>query len=151
MIFYLQLNIWPVPIPSSPHGKKTINCLIIFLMNFSGQANLIIFRNYEFEFLNIEKPYESYTGTNVRLRYCIRATVMRGMTTPNIVKENEFLVHMLSHYPNVANPLKMEVRWRLFSNLEIQGQLHAIPKSDVTHFQSTHLSKKVRIDMLILY
>ena len=34
---------------------------------------------------------------------------MRGMTTPNIVKENEFLVHMLSHYPNVANPLKMEV------------------------------------------
>jgi len=35
---------------------------------------------------------------------------MRGMTTPNIVKENEFLVHMLSHYPNVANPLKMEVR-----------------------------------------
>lgn len=70
----------------------------------------LIFRNYEFEFLNIEKPYESYTGTNVRLRYCIRATVMRGMTTPNIVKENEFLVHMLSHYPNVANPLKMEVR-----------------------------------------
>ena len=69
-----------------------------------------LFRNYEFEFLNIEKPYESYTGTNVRLRYCIRATVMRGMTTPNIVKENEFLVHMLSHYPNVANPLKMEVR-----------------------------------------
>ena len=42
------------------------------------------FRNYEFEFPNIEKPYESYTGTNVKLRYYVRATVLRGMATPNI-------------------------------------------------------------------
>ena len=26
---------------------------------------------FEFEFLNVEKPYETYTGTNVRLRYYI--------------------------------------------------------------------------------
>lgn len=24
--------------------------------------------SYDFEFLNVEKPYETYTGTNVRLR-----------------------------------------------------------------------------------
>lgn len=24
--------------------------------------------SYEFEFMNVEKPYESYTGANVRLR-----------------------------------------------------------------------------------
>ena len=24
--------------------------------------------SYKFEFVNVEKPYESYTGTNVRLR-----------------------------------------------------------------------------------
>ena len=26
-------------------------------------------RSYDFEFMQVEKPYESYTGTNVRLRY----------------------------------------------------------------------------------
>lgn len=25
--------------------------------------------SYNFEFLNVEKPYETYTGSNVRLRY----------------------------------------------------------------------------------
>lgn len=27
--------------------------------------------SYNFEFLNVEKPYETYTGSNVRLRYSI--------------------------------------------------------------------------------
>lgn len=26
-------------------------------------------RSYDFEFMQVEKPYESYTGANVRLRY----------------------------------------------------------------------------------
>lgn len=28
-------------------------------------------RSYDFEFMQVEKPYESYTGANVRLRYII--------------------------------------------------------------------------------
>ena len=28
--------------------------------------------SYEFEFVQVEKPYESYTGANVRLRYVMR-------------------------------------------------------------------------------
>jgi len=91
------------------NDRSNTHDFLFTVKHLTGPDTLLSSRNYEFEFLNIEKPYESYTGTNVRLRYCIRATVMRGMTTPNIVKENEFLVHMLSHYPNVANPLKMEV------------------------------------------
>jgi len=27
--------------------------------------------SYNFEFLNVEKPYETYTGSNVRLRYSL--------------------------------------------------------------------------------
>jgi len=77
--------------------------------HLTGPETLTASRNYEFEFLNVEKPYESYTGTNVRLRYFIKATVMRGMAVPNISREMEFCVHMLSAFPNVANPLKMEV------------------------------------------
>lgn len=28
-------------------------------------------KNYDFEFLNVEKQYESYNGINVRLRYVV--------------------------------------------------------------------------------
>ena len=33
-------------------------------------------QTFEFEFLNVEKPYETYTGTNVRLRYCLGCLFM---------------------------------------------------------------------------
>lgn len=63
--------------------------------------------SYAFEFHNVEKPYESYTGSNVRLRYYLRVTVVRRLT--DIVKECELLVHTLSSYPDVNSPIKMEV------------------------------------------
>lgn len=82
---------------------------LFLVRHLTGPETLTNSRTYEFEFPNVEKPYESYTGTNVRLRYFIKATVMRGMAIPNITKETEFCVHMLSAFPNVPNPLKMEV------------------------------------------
>ncbi|KAH9413875.1 Vacuolar protein sorting-associated protein 26B [Dermatophagoides pteronyssinus] len=63
--------------------------------------------SYTFEFANVEKPYESYTGSNVRLRYFLRVTIARRLT--DIVKEMEIIVHTLSHYPEVNSPIKMEV------------------------------------------
>lgn len=63
--------------------------------------------SYSFEFVNVEKPYESYTGSNVRLRYFLRVTIARRLT--DIVKEEELLVHTLSSYPEVNSPIKMEV------------------------------------------
>ncbi|KAL0277793.1 UNVERIFIED_CONTAM: hypothetical protein PYX00_004955 [Menopon gallinae] len=63
--------------------------------------------SYSFEFLNVEKPYESYTGSNVRLRYFLRVTVVRRLS--DIVKELELVVHTLSSYPEMNNALKMEV------------------------------------------
>jgi len=63
--------------------------------------------SYSFEFVNVEKPYESYTGSNVRLRYFLRVTIARRLS--DIVKEEELLVHTLSSYPEVNSPIKMEV------------------------------------------
>lgn len=62
---------------------------------------------FPFEFAQVEKPYESYTGNNVKLRYFIRVTVARRMT--DIVKEQDILVHTLSSYPDMNNSIKMEV------------------------------------------
>lgn len=63
--------------------------------------------SYSFEFVNVEKPYESYTGSNVRLRYFLRVTIVRRLT--DIVKELDMVVHTLSSYPEINSSIKMEV------------------------------------------
>ncbi|XP_046561447.1 vacuolar protein sorting-associated protein 26B-like isoform X2 [Haliotis rubra] len=63
--------------------------------------------SYNFEFQQVEKPYESYTGANVRLRYFLRVTIVKRLT--DIVKEQDIVVHTLSQYPDMNNSIKMEV------------------------------------------
>lgn len=63
--------------------------------------------SYNFEFLQVEKPYESYTGVNVRLRYFLRVTIVKRIT--DVVKEQDIIVHTLSQYPDMNNSIKMEV------------------------------------------
>ncbi|CAL8134558.1 unnamed protein product [Orchesella dallaii] len=62
---------------------------------------------FKFEFPNVEKPYETYTGTNVKLRYFIRVSISKRLSL--IVKEKQILVHTLAQYPDVNNSIKMEV------------------------------------------
>ena len=63
--------------------------------------------SYDFEFNQVEKPYESYTGANVRLRYFLRVTLVRRIS--DVVKEMDLIVHTLSSYPDSNNSIKMEV------------------------------------------
>jgi vacuolar protein sorting-associated protein 26 len=62
---------------------------------------------YDFEFVQVEKPYESYTGTNVKLRYFLRVTMVKRMS--DLVKEQDIIVHTLAHYPDANSSIKMEV------------------------------------------
>jgi vacuolar protein sorting-associated protein 26 len=62
---------------------------------------------FPFEFLHVDKPHESYTGTNVRLRYFVRVVIVRRIS--DIIKEHDVAVHTLSSYPDIINSLKMEV------------------------------------------
>jgi len=63
--------------------------------------------SFDFEFNQVEKPYECYTGANVRLRYFLRVTVARRIT--DMAKEMDLLVHTMSAFPEMNNPIKMEV------------------------------------------
>ncbi|ESO04633.1 hypothetical protein HELRODRAFT_99525 [Helobdella robusta] len=63
--------------------------------------------SYPFEFLQVEKPYESYQGTNVKLCYFLRVTVVKRLS--DIVRELPICVHTLSHYPDTNCSIKMEV------------------------------------------
>eukprot|EP00043_Microstomoeca_roanoka_P012571 m.121848 g.121848 ORF g.121848 m.121848 type:complete len:343 (+) comp15535_c2_seq4:114-1142(+) len=64
-------------------------------------------QEFDFEFKNVEKPYETYTGINAKLRYLVRVTIMRRMS--NIVKEKDIAVHSLASYPETNSSIKMEV------------------------------------------
>lgn len=65
-------------------------------------------KQYGFDFSTVEKPYETYNGINVRLRYMCRVTITRNYGS--ITKEFDFEVQNLEMQEPQVNPtLKMEV------------------------------------------
>lgn len=83
------------------HEFKTLN------RELARPGDLIQNNSYPFDFQNVEKPYEVYNGSNVRLRYFLRATIVRRLS--DIVKEVDIAVHTLCSYPDTNIPIKMEV------------------------------------------
>uniref|UniRef100_A0A7S2C2A7 Vacuolar protein sorting-associated protein 26 n=1 Tax=Octactis speculum TaxID=3111310 RepID=A0A7S2C2A7_9STRA len=65
-------------------------------------------QQFSFDFSNKEKEFESYNGLNVRLRYFIRVTIARNYQS-NYVKEQDFIVQIVSPPPDAVVPIKMEV------------------------------------------
>jgi len=63
---------------------------------------------YQFNFVSTEKSHESYNGVNVRLRYFLRFTIIRGMAG-NITKEQDIWVINFVSPPEVNSSIKMEV------------------------------------------
>lgn len=64
-------------------------------------------KKMEFMFNDVEKKWESYDGMDVRLRYFLRATVIKSYS--NIVKESEFTVIKLEADKTNSQSIKMEV------------------------------------------
>jgi len=65
-------------------------------------------KDFEFNFADAEKQYESYNGINVRLRYFVRLTIKRGLVS-NITSEKDLWVHIFQNVPEINNSIKMEV------------------------------------------
>jgi len=65
-------------------------------------------KEFEFDFADAEKQYESYNGINVRLRYFVRLTVKRGLVS-NLTLEKDLWVHIYQNVPEINNSIKMEV------------------------------------------
>ncbi|KAJ9626452.1 Vacuolar protein sorting-associated protein 26 [Taxawa tesnikishii (nom. ined.)] len=62
---------------------------------------------FPFVFKNVEKPYESYSGINVRLRYFIRVTVSRRMA--DVIREKDLWVYSYRMPPETNSVIKMDV------------------------------------------
>jgi len=65
-------------------------------------------KQYPFEFANVEKAFETYSGTNVRLRYFLRVKITRQYNS-NIQKVVDFAVQNLGTEPEINTSIKMEV------------------------------------------
>jgi len=65
-------------------------------------------KTFSFDFMNVEKQYESYNGINVRLRYFIKFTVGRSFSS-NITRELDIWVNNYQKPPEINNSIKMEV------------------------------------------
>lgn len=66
-------------------------------------------RQYSFQFTNVDKAYDTYSGINVRLRYFLRITVLRAQYTPDIVKEVDICVQHCVDEPPSNSSIRMEV------------------------------------------
>ena len=64
-------------------------------------------KGYQFSF-DWEKPYETYRGLNVRVRYYVLVTLSRNYKG-NLTAQKEVCVQHVSHDPEVNNSIKMEV------------------------------------------
>ncbi|CAH0549459.1 unnamed protein product [Brassicogethes aeneus] len=80
---------------------------ISLVKELARPGEMIAHTSYPFDFSCVEKPFEVYTGANVRLRYFLRVTIIRRLA--DIVKEIDLAVHTLSSYPEMNNSIKMEV------------------------------------------
>jgi len=65
-------------------------------------------KTFTFEFNNVEKQYETYTGNNVRLRYFLRVKITRQFSS-NIAQTLDFAVQNLGSAPEINTSIKMEV------------------------------------------
>jgi len=74
----------------------------------AGPGELTAKQEFEFDFTDAEKQYESYNGINVRLRYFVRLTVKRGLVS-NVTLEKDLWVHIFQNVPEINNSIKMEV------------------------------------------
>ncbi|KAG7531398.1 hypothetical protein FFLO_04395 [Filobasidium floriforme] len=64
-------------------------------------------QTFDFNFKNVEKQYESYSGINVKLRYFLRCTIHRRLG--DVIQEKDIWVHSFRMPPDSNMAIKMEV------------------------------------------
>lgn len=109
---------------------------------------------YPFEF-NTEKPYETYSGINVRLRYLIRVVITRNYS-PSITKDQDFIVQNLSQSGSEVTvgqpqlPVKMEVGIEECLHIEFEYDKNSYHLKDVINGRINFLLVRIKIKYMEL-
>jgi len=99
---------------------------------------------YAFDFSPSEKPYESYSGLNVRLRYFIRVTITRNYSS-NSVKEQDFIVQRVDPPPDALSTIKMEVGIEECLHIEFEYDKQKYHMDDIIMGKVYFLLVRIRI------
>ncbi|OEL12788.1 Vacuolar protein sorting-associated protein 26A, partial [Dichanthelium oligosanthes] len=103
-----EVSIAPVPGKRLEHTGVKIEMLGQIVRELEVPGEIYERKTYPFEFATVEMPYDSYNGTNVRLRYILKVTIGRNYVG-NIVETRDFCVRNYSPVPTINNSIKMEV------------------------------------------
>ncbi|KAJ1610965.1 putative vacuolar protein sorting/targeting [Cryptosporidium canis] len=97
-------------------------------------------KQYKWKFNSVDKPYETYYGTNIQLRYFVRLTVLRAYAS-NIIKEVDFVVQNLNS--SVPTPIseKNKIQDGIKMEVGVEGCLHI----ELEYDKSTYHLKDVVI------
>ena len=93
------------------HTRVPHPCITRDRFRLQGPGELVGAAEFPFEFLKVEKPYESYEGINARLRYFLRITISRQYSSKLVHEETfrVFVTEAAEAEPEIASPIKMEV------------------------------------------
>lgn len=104
-------------------------------------------KTYAFDF-NTEKPYETYSGMNTRLRYFLRVTITKNYNN-SFTKEQDFLVHNVTALTAEAEapqaPLKMEVGIEDCLHIEFEYDRQRYHLQDVVQGKIYFLLVRIKI------
>lgn len=107
-------------------------------------------KTFNFSFNIFQKPYESYYGSTVRLRYIIRATIQLSKFKSPIVKEQDLGVLVSSNYDEEPSPINMEVGVEELINLKIDFPRDVFHLKDVIEGAISFLTVKLMIEKMEL-
>merc|ERR1719410_1024280 len=104
---------------------------------------------FPFKFKSIEKPYETYHGRNVSIRYIVRVAIERKYLPP-ITNEKEVIVQVLGEEPPGNEPIKMEVGIEDCLHIEFEFENRCYHLRDVIRGKVNFLLVKIKIKYMEL-
>lgn len=104
---------------------------------------------FPFMFKNVEKPYESYHGRNVSIRYIVRVAVERKFLPP-ITSEKEVIIQILEKEPLKNEPIKMEVGIEDCLHIEFEYERRCYHLKDFIVGKINFLLVKIKIKYMEL-
>lgn len=105
---------------------------------------------YNFSFAVFQKPYESYYGSTVKLRYFIRASILQSKYRAPVVKEHDVGVLVPTAIEDAAAPINLEVGIDDYLNIKIDFPRNKFDLREVIEGKISFLLVKLLIKKMDL-
>ncbi|KAI8874066.1 Vps26-domain-containing protein [Ramicandelaber brevisporus] len=109
--------------------KSNVHEFVALSQELAAPGELGSSASFGFDFPAISKPFETYHGINVKLRYFVRATVAQRLS--DIIKEKDIWVYHLAQWNQMQQTVKMEIGIEDCLHIELELNKSAFSLKDV--------------------